>query len=149
MYQDIDYVERIIYAGANAYLVKNTDKDTLIDSIKKIHQGRDTIYSEEIQNAIVKNHMDTKIPDIKDKYKTTEVEFTKRERQIIDLIFQGLTNNEIASKLDLSYHTITTHRKNVYIKMGVNSFREFSDSIGFFVHLYTNLKSAIDFLLHG
>jgi len=129
MYKDVSYVERIVYAGANAYLVKNTDIEVLISTILSIKQADGIIYDQEIQKNIVNKHMEEKIPDIEINYKKSNVEFTKRERQIIDFIFQGLTNNEIAQKLNLSYHTITTHRKNIYIKMGVNSFREFSDYV--------------------
>ena len=46
---------------------------------------------------------------------------TRREKEILILIADGLTNNEIATKLFLSPHTIDSHRKNLFIKLDVNN----------------------------
>ena len=55
---------------------------------------------------------------------------TKREFEIIGLVKEGLTNQEMADKLFLSVHTIQTHRKNILAKMQVNNTAEL---IGLFV----------------
>jgi DNA-binding CsgD family transcriptional regulator len=49
------------------------------------------------------------------------VSISDRELEIIKLIAEGYTNNEIAEKLFLSHHTVNTHRKNILQKLGVNN----------------------------
>jgi len=45
---------------------------------------------------------------------------TKRERQILSLVMQGLSNRQIADHLGLKYYTVTTHLKNIYKKVGLH-----------------------------
>lgn len=49
-----------------------------------------------------------------------EIQITPREQEIFKLIANGLSSKQVADKLVISYHTVTTHRKNVLSKLGVN-----------------------------
>ena len=60
-------------------------------------------------------------------YASTADIFTRREREILKLMSQGLNNNEIARRLHISYHTVATHRKNIYRKSGCNGLQELLD----------------------
>lgn len=108
------YVSQFFENGAKAYLIRNTDKATLLNTIKKIHTG-DTYLSPEITQAIVKN--------LKDNAQGLKngIPLTKREIEVLHLIAEGLTNQEIADKFSTSRRTIESHRKNLIEKTGVKN----------------------------
>ena len=60
---------------------------------------------------------------------TSEFSLTPREKEILRLIFKGSTSNQIASDLYISIHTVKTHRKTIYRKLGVNNLVELIQTI--------------------
>ncbi len=108
------YVSQFFESGAKAYLIRNIDKATLVNTIKKIHMG-DTFLSPEITQTIVKN--------LKDNAQGLKngIPLTKREIEVLYLIAEGLTNQEIADKFSTSRRTIESHRKNLIEKTGVKN----------------------------
>jgi len=69
---------------------------------------------EKIKNII-------KSEDLKSDKKTKKQELSKREKEIVICVAKGMTNKEIADKLYLSLHTITTHRRNISAKLQIHS----------------------------
>ena len=99
--------------GANGYLLKSSQKDELIQTIKMVYSGAvfttpqpdEPTHGEFLQN---------------DKF-LAQFNLTKRERELIQLIKNGMTNQDIAQNLHLSVYTVETHRKNIMQKLKLNS----------------------------
>jgi len=95
-------IRNMIESGASGYVLKNADKEELIEAIEMVKYGG-THYSREVEAAL------------KDKQNAMPV-ITRREKEILLLIAQGLTNAEIAAKLFISIPTVNTHRKSLLEK---------------------------------
>ena len=113
--KDKEYILRAIECGANGYLYKPftmTDLDTVIK----------TVYE---TGSFLEPDALTKLFSLINKYPKNNLEikikFTPREKEILDLIKQGHTYNEMADILCLSFHTVNHHIKNLYTKTNVNS----------------------------
>jgi DNA-binding NarL/FixJ family response regulator len=108
---DPSIVSKMLKAGADAFINKDTGKSELLKAIHKVMNGEKYI-SPEISNNLFIHLNDRSINT-----PVTETHLTKREIEIIKYIADGLTNNEIASKLFLSTVTVDTHRKNILAKL--------------------------------
>ena len=97
--------------GANGYLLKSSQKEELIQSIRMVYSGA---------NFSTPSHGDAETSDFNDSF-IQQFNLTKREREIIQYIKQGLTNQEMAQTLHLSVYTVETHRKNIMQKLKLNS----------------------------
>ena len=107
-------------AGVDSYIKKSCDIDEITDAIQQTSKGTSFFCGkilEEIKRAsIVVDELNyvTELP-------CDAIELSKREKEVLYLIAEGNTNAEIADILFLSSHTVTTHRKNTMIKLGVNN----------------------------
>ncbi|KAA3646854.1 MAG: DNA-binding response regulator [Bacteroidetes bacterium] len=110
------FIEKLIRIGAHGYVLKNTGKAELKLAIETVQNGKN-YYSTEVTQRIIEG-MQMKEKAIK---KTGNVELTEREKDVLKLIAQELTSNEIAEKLFISHHTVESHRKNLIAKLGVRS----------------------------
>ncbi len=99
--------------GANGYLLKSSNKEELIQTIKMVYSG--SVFS-------TPHHEEPAAGEflVNDKF-LQQFNLTKREREIIQHIKDGLTNHEIAETLHLSVYTVETHRKNIMQKLKLNS----------------------------
>jgi DNA-binding NarL/FixJ family response regulator len=103
------YVTRMMENGASGYVVKNADKKELLEAIQEVNKGK-TYLSFEAGQAMRKVYESAQIPAI-----------TRREKEILVLIADGLTNPEIANKLFVSSSTVDSHRKNLLAKLNVKN----------------------------
>lgn len=108
---DASIVNKMLKAGADAFINKDTGKSELLKAIDKVMQGEKYI-SPEITHTLF-THLTDRNVTVPDQQKR----LTEREIEIIRLIANGLTNQEIASKLFLSTSTVDTHRKNMLSKL--------------------------------
>ncbi len=90
----------------DGYLLKDTESEVLIESIKKIVWNNDKVFHKDLQTV---------------KFDFNKSIVSKREKEIIDFISKGFTTDEIAEKLCISKHTVETHRKNIFNKLHVNN----------------------------
>lgn len=111
-------VSSMIKAGAKGYILKNTDRKTLLDAIYTVVNG-DIFYSSEIKIALASESSKFKIQE--DDQKPTISILTEREIEILIEIANGLSNKEIGIKYKLSIRTIDTHRKNIMRKLEVQN----------------------------
>lgn len=117
MFNDDNLIIDMLEAGAKGYLLKNTNKEELIQATIAVYEGG-TYYcgatSAKLQGMIAKSKFNP--------YRNqAAVKFTTRETDIIRMICQQLTNKEIAAILGLSYRTIETHRENIQEKIGAKN----------------------------
>jgi DNA-binding NarL/FixJ family response regulator len=107
MYAQKSFIDEIIKLGIDGCLLKNNSGKELFDAILRVQSGK--FYYDKIQDFTNPN-------DEIASYKLGE-----REIEIIKLLADGLGTNEIAEKLFISKHTVSTHRKNILHKTGVNN----------------------------
>ncbi|MGN6803760.1 MAG: response regulator [Ginsengibacter sp.] len=111
MISDASIVTKLLKAGADGFINKDTGKTELVKALEKVMNGEKYL-SPDISNNLI-NHFTVS------RNASTEVEkpLTPRELEIVRYIADGLTNHQIAQKLFLSVVTIDTHRKNVLAKL--------------------------------
>jgi len=115
MLSDAAIVNRMLKAGANAFINKDTGKAELLNTIAKVMRGEKYISPQIAANLFT--HLTDRNVDTDDVQK----HLTVRELEIIRHIADGLTNQEIASKLFLSTVTVDTHRKNMLAKLNLKN----------------------------
>ena len=120
MYSDERYVLRAVKAGARGYLLKNSAGDELIQAVHNVQNGL-AFFSP----AVARTFQDSlaRLQDAKgatDRYET----LTDRERQVYQLLAEGNSNKEIANRLNLSLHTVETHRWRIMEKLDLHSTAE-------------------------
>ncbi|GAB1404805.1 MAG: response regulator transcription factor [Lentimicrobiaceae bacterium] len=109
MYNDREIVNEILMSEAEGCILKNTGKQELLNAIKRITDDS-TYYSTEVLNIMM-----TRLKKHKTIEKNTSV-LTPREIEIVKLIMEELSSEEIAEKLFISKRTVDTHRKNILQK---------------------------------
>lgn len=103
------YVTKMMENGASGYVLKNADKEELLEAIRIVNKGK-TYLSFEAGQAMRKIHASPQVPLI-----------TRREKEILTLIAEGFTNPEIAEKIFVSPSTVDSHRKNLLAKLDVKN----------------------------
>ncbi len=114
MFTDDDYIQSMIDAGVKGFLVKNINKDTLDKAITAV-AGGGNYYSEELFKFF------TRKINAKEDQEEQVVKFTAREKEILQLLSEGLSNKEIADVLYVSERTVVGHKSNMLSKTGCKS----------------------------
>jgi DNA-binding NarL/FixJ family response regulator len=117
MYDDEDYISQCIEYGVKGFVVKNESGGELDYAIKSVLDGRN-YFSNRVQEVIVKKYTSAAT---RRRQKEPEVKLTSREMEIIKLISDGLTSQQMADKLFISPRTVETHRANLMKKVGVKN----------------------------
>lgn len=124
MHDDEDYILQSIESGASGYLLKDTSKEEFLKAIHTVYQGG-RYFTGDISNVLVNHYLNVKDSSLTKKNTgQNNFDITKRERQILGLIAEGVGNKEIAEKLGKSIRTIETHRFNIMKKLKVNNIVE-------------------------
>ena len=97
------FIQKMMDNGASGYVLKNATQEELMEAIETVAKGK-TFLSDEAALSLRKNNAGE-----------TPV-LTRREKEVLELIADGMTNNEIAAKLFISVTTVDTHRKNLLAK---------------------------------
>ena len=106
-----ELIKKALEAGAIAYLLKDISADELARAIRAAHAGRATL-SPEAAQALVETSNLPPVPGL---------DLTKREREVLALMIEGLNNTQIAGRLTVSPSTIKSHVSNILAKLGVAS----------------------------
>jgi DNA-binding NarL/FixJ family response regulator len=119
MHDNQEYLNQIIRSGAKGFILKNTDKEELLEAVRTVASG-ENFFSKDISKLIIDNYIrSAKEQEKSDGFK--EVPLTKREIEILKLIASGYSNQEIANILYISYNTVDTHRKNIMHKLSIKN----------------------------
>lgn len=114
VYRDYDKIFQSLKAGASGYLLKRSTKDELIHAIGELRAGGAPMTSE-IARRLVESFRETTPASIE------ASPLTRREREILDLLCEGLSNKEISQQLHIGVETIRTHLKHIYERLHVRS----------------------------
>ena len=120
MFSDERYVIRAVKAGAKGYLLKDSVEEDLLKAIRAVHNGQ-SYFSPEVAKILLEGYArDLKAKQVDDRYEL----LTERERQVYQMLAEGQSNKDIANLLNLSLHTVETHRIRIMEKMDVHSAAE-------------------------
>ncbi len=120
MYSDERYAIRAVKAGARGYVLKNSAGDELIQAVHEVRKGA-TFFSPAVAKFF--RNGDLRLKDARDAEDPFDT-LTDRERHVYQMLAEGNCNKEIAQRLDLSLHTIETHRWRIMEKMKLHSMAE-------------------------
>lgn len=113
MYNDERYIESFKKAKARGYLVKTVSAEVVIETIHRVADGdfyfpATTPFKNHSEDVFLKN-----------------LKLSNRELEVTQLIKEGMKTKEIANKLNISFYTAETHRKNIRLKIGLKGETEF------------------------
>jgi len=117
MYDDEDYISRCMEQGVKGYVVKNETGDELDNAVSAVLSGQN-YFSHEVQGVIFKKYSSNVI---RRKQKEFELKLTTREIEIVKLLAEGLTSQQMADRLVISPRTVETHRANLMKKTGAKN----------------------------
>jgi len=115
-FNEDDLMVRGLRAGAKGFLLKDTDRGTLFDSIRAAARG-ETLLKPEVMSRLLAQ---TQAPN-EAKSQPENIDLTEREMEVLQAAAQGKTSKEIAFALGISERTVKAHLGNIYQKLGVDS----------------------------
>lgn len=113
IHDDREYIYETMKIGANGYLLKDSDSETLVDGIRRVYSGEKFI-----QPSLLKA-MECRT-ELNDRSEEMITSLTKREYEVLILIAEGLNNRAIAQRLIISEKTVKNHISNIFKKIEVN-----------------------------
>lgn len=111
MFNEDEYIQNMIDLGVKGFLIKNINKETLDRAIQTVNNGG-SFYSEELFSFFTRQ-LSKETPK-----KSDIPELTRREKETLQLICEGLSNSEIADALYISERTVIGHKSNLLAKSG-------------------------------
>lgn len=114
VFDDQEKVFNAICAGASGYLLKNTDEEAIATAVREVMEGGSPINPRVAR--MVLNMFASRAAPHKQEYG-----LSAREREVLELMVQGLIKKEIAARLNLSYHTVDNHLRSIYGKLQVHT----------------------------
>lgn len=118
MHHEPGIISRMIQAGARGYLLKNTGKKELVEAIRLVQSGR-TYYSQDVTQRLL-SHMHSP-GQSKSSTPMGGAKVTRREREVLKLIVEEFTTEQIAEKLFISPSTVISHRKSLLRKLNAKN----------------------------
>jgi DNA-binding NarL/FixJ family response regulator len=110
-FSERSYISRMIENGASGYLIKSASAEEIAEAIQTVMLGK-------MYLSVAMEHMMKPLSVLPSDDLPA---LTKREKEVLQLISEGLTNNQIAEKLFISPLTVDSHRKNLLTKLNVNN----------------------------
>jgi len=107
MHDSKEYIAQMIRMGARGYLLKDGSPAELVRAIKTVHSG-EVFFTPPVSRMIVEEMVEVPV-------------LSRRERQVLSLIAEGLLNKQIADKLGIGVRTIETHRERIMNKLEIHT----------------------------
>jgi len=113
IHDDDDHVFNAICGGASGYLLKDAPAKKIVEQIYEVRSG----------GAPMNTHIAQKVLDMFKKLTISSADYslTRREKEILRCLVEGLSKKEAAARLCISYHTVDNHVRNIYEKLEVHS----------------------------
>lgn len=117
MHDNRAFIEKALSLGAMGYILKDSAIDEIARGIREVYEGR-YFLSSKISSFVIQDYIRRKKKSLQ--IKKAEV-LTAREREILQLIAEGLNNKDIANQLNLSLKTVLVHRNNIMQKLDIHN----------------------------
>jgi two-component system response regulator NreC len=116
IHEEEDYFFQMLHAGASGYIPKRAAPDDLLQAIRTVHKGEVFLHSS-VATVLVRDFL-----QLGGSAEEAELSsLTRREREVLTLIAEGLTNKQIGERLGISPKTVARHRDNVTGKLSLSS----------------------------
>ena len=118
MFNEESFVQEILNNGAKGYILKNTGREELLKAIRTVSTG-ESYFSKEVTEIIMKGLMSKR----KSNNKTTAIfpKISRREKEVLKLIVEEFTTQEIADNLYISLKTVESHRSSLLAKLNARN----------------------------
>ncbi|MBL9130344.1 MAG: response regulator transcription factor, partial [Verrucomicrobiaceae bacterium] len=113
VFEDETKITQAISSGASGYLLKGSTPDEILAAIRQAHEGG-TPMSPAVASRVFALLAKLTKPVV-------QVELSTREKELLQLLVEGLTNKEISTRLQISPHTTDTHLRHLFTKLGVKN----------------------------
>ena len=127
LYANEDYVIKALNVGASGFLLKDTSNKIFLHALRSVHNGGH-YYIGEVSDVVIRHLKNGKNAELDQTLNSTtspsNVQLSKREKEIIDLIATGKNSKQTADELGVSVRTVDAHRLNILRKYAVNSMDE-------------------------
>ena len=120
MFGDQKFISEALEAGAMGYMMKNVGKDALIEGIQTVHEGK-SYFTRDVSEIMMAKYMKSSSVKSPDNLVYNVADLTRREKEIIKLVADEMTNLVIGDKLFISSRTVETHRRNILKKLGIKN----------------------------
>jgi two-component system response regulator NreC len=115
MHDDEAYLRQFLQIGAAGYIVKKAADTELVDAIRAVHRGESFIHPS-LTRVLIDRYLQQQPPV---KVKESVEELTPRETEVLRLVAQGYTSQQVAEQLSISVNTVETHRAHIMEKLGL------------------------------
>ena len=115
VFEDDEKLFQCLCNGANGYLLKKTPPSRLIDAIEEVMEGGAPMSPSIARKVLIV---------FKSGKSNNKYDLSEREMQVLQLLIKGHSSKIIADKLNISFHTVRSHLKNIYTKLHVNCGKE-------------------------
>ena len=116
VYEDSNRIFRALEAGATGYLLKQTPRASLLESLREVHAGGSPMSS-----GIARKVVQCFRKEIPEQVDNELGQLSKREEEVLELLARGFLCKEISDELGISTHTVDTYRRRIYEKLHVRS----------------------------
>jgi DNA-binding NarL/FixJ family response regulator len=110
-YAERRFIKQMLKFGAKGYLLKDSTKAELVNAIKEVKKGGQYLSKRMTQNFIKGSSSSIEAGRL-------FTQLSKREKDILKLLCNGMSSQEISKELSISFHTVQTHRSNLFLKTG-------------------------------
>jgi DNA-binding NarL/FixJ family response regulator len=118
MHADQTFVRESLHAGARGFVLKDADPGDLLRGVKAVNRG-ESFFSPAVSRVMLDEFVEGGAQVSDADLKLTSL--TDREREVLQLITEGKSSKEVASLMDVSIHTVDSHRKHLMEKLGVHN----------------------------
>ena len=115
-YDDDPYVQAVLEAGANGYVLKNASSDEIVQAVHTVHEGQMALDPTVARKIVTRWMSAGQTPS-----EPAETRPTPREMQVLKLLTRGFTNKAIAAQMKISERTVQGHIASLFDKLGVSS----------------------------
>jgi two-component system, NarL family, response regulator NreC len=118
MHENEEYVYQILKSGAAGYVLKSAGKEELITAIRAAARG-EKFFSPRISQLMAEGYV-RRVEQVATETESGDVPLTRRELEVLALVVDGMTNQQIADQLFISPRTVDTHRTNIMQKLNIH-----------------------------
>ena len=119
VHDDEEYLFRALKVGASGYVLKEAEAAELVRAIEAAHSGEMFLYPSVVR-SLVHDYL-RRVGEGGEEERQHLEALTERQREVLQLIADGRTTQEIAERLVISPHTVQTHRQNIMRKLNLHS----------------------------